>query len=358
VASATSPNTPATAGDANPIRSFSPSGSFFPMGLTNSGPIVAFNSRDADHMGDIWLADLQKGTMTRTYQAAAAHEVFWLRIDGGRLVWLEYRHAADDGSGSVAEWWIRTRSLLGGTISDVAHDTVARDRPFPFIVRALGDRLAEALKEPDGTIQIDVRSAATGRVTVSVPVAETLYDVALAGSDAVLWSAGTNVPELQTIKDLHLYRWSSPRGTVKVADGAFAVRADGQWAAWITDMQASTGATGHPVAPSLSLAGSPFSDGRLVPGSNAAAVKAINGFDTVDGWVAWSADVATGANTGTRLMMIGPGWTTARTLSDRAGTPWVSLGGGWVAWYHEGDGGPDPDSVFGLDLATAAQSSP
>jgi hypothetical protein len=327
------------------------------MGLTNSGPLVAFNSRDGDHMGDIWLADLQKGTMTRTYQAPAAHEVFWLRIDSGRLIWLEYRHA-NGGSGPVAEWWIRTRNLPPGAVSDIAHGLVADDQPFPFIVRVLGDRLAEALREPDGGVQIEIRSASTGKVSVALPVAQSLYDLALAGDDTLMWSVGTNVPENQTIRDMHLYRWTPRTGTVGIADGAFTIRADGQSAVWLTDTKASAGATGHPVSPTLSTAVFPFSVGSPVPASNAGAVTAIGGFDTADRWLAWSSDVASGSGDQSPLMILGPGWAAPRLLSDRAGTPWVSLGGGWLAWYHEGTGDDDPDSVSGLDLSAIRGSLP
>jgi hypothetical protein len=44
-----------------------------------------------------------------------------------------------------------------------------------------------------------------------------------------------------------------------------------------------------------SMAVFPFCAGSRVPDSNAGVVTAIDGFDTADGWLAWSSNVASGS---------------------------------------------------------------
>jgi hypothetical protein len=337
-------------GVASRIRSVTPSGEFFPMGLSNSGPQVVFNSRDADHMGDVWLADLQNGTMTRIYRAPAGNEVYWLRLDGGRLVWLEYRHST---AGPVAEWWIRARDMATGRESVLAHDVVALDRPFPYIVRVLGDRLAEGIRGQDGGVRIEVRSINSEDPLIETPVKGVLYDMALAGDDMLLWSAGTDVPEYQTVKDLHLYRKTPHSSAIEIGAGAFRIRADQQAAAWETDKTASEQATGHPADPQLTVAPAPFLKGRPAP-TPVDRVAALDGFDTADGWLAWCVETASAAGRGAALLLSGPGWGSAQQLPLSVDTPWVSLGGGWLAWYVEG-GDDVPDAIYGLELSTVGQ---
>jgi hypothetical protein len=253
-----------------------------------------------------------------------------------------------------------SRDLATSKAVEIASGTNRRlqaNSAVPPIVRVDGDRIAYT--EEDATTarpfgwKIVVRSLASGRVERTYLTAQSVYAMALSGSD-VLYTEGLvdqGVGFMYRTR-LMLATPNEPAGAW-IADDAFEVAFRGSRFAWDADPGSSQGQLGMAQHPQVMTA---TVDSRTpVPASYPAAGK-IQGSvwpTTGDDLVAWSDDEGTDpTTTGNRLGVWAPGRGAFALEPAHAIAP-ILGGDGWLTWYD--DSAPGIAAVIhGVQVSTLA----
>jgi hypothetical protein len=310
-----------------------------PLQLTNDGPVVAFNARDFANERNLWLGDLRSGPIPLAYVAPETPgkkvDIWWPQLAGGQLVWIEYAHSGPDVQTSVASWTVKRMDVSSKSVTAVAQDHLPGFGGKKYVdkIRWDGHTLAVGEALANDSWQIELWSL-SGAVQYTIPVDDTLYDMALTDS-GIIYSAGVPEPANDAIGRMRLFRWTPESGSVQIGAGAFNVAASGSTAAWLSDPDASANSTGYPISQRVVTAQSPFTTG--VPISPAPSAGGTAGVDAVacgSGFVLWMEVEGPRATGRDVLTAWHPGWSAPVQIVTDGDLVGLSVRNGWIVWFE------------------------
>ncbi len=333
------------------------------LSITNDGPNVAFNARDAGDSGNLWYGDLRTGSVKVVYKATEAKgavtDIWTPQLAAGKLLWIEDVHDGDSTSDPVKAWSLKTMDIASGTVTELAHDDMPKygGRMYADSIKFDGKRIAVLEALADGTWRIEVRDL-SGTVQGYAAVPGDPYDFALT-SDGLLFTSGTQDPVSGAVGHMHLWRWTVGSGTKAIGTDSYQVNSDGGLAAWVLDPDASKNVNGWFRDQRLYAAASPFTAPKAIsPVLSATGTMGLDGMAVGSGTVAWWERESYVDQAWLDVLTLWqPGWSSPIQVDTGGSSSYfVSANAGWLVWTEEdGRGSADQkERVRGIPLSVLA----
>jgi hypothetical protein len=328
------------------------------------GPRVVFDSFNEEYNQNLYLADLQSGSLEVLASVPQpGWEIWEPDISEDRVVWTEYRYDDPANYAGSLTFRLMARNLADDTSMELAsgvHTRLEGIGAIPPVIRVDGNKVAYAIEHtrpghPLGW-RVTLQSLISGEVERSFDTDLDLYKLDLSEGN-VVYSEGQADLEISYKYGLRLML-STPDhpNPVEIARDAYDVAISGERFAWMSDPAAGSARSPMPIHPVIMTA--TVSDHTPIqvsittsapepPPAGWGPPRFGGMFPAVgEGLVAWhdkQTDALTWAGQLDRLPVWDSRTGVAYQLEPAAEPLFVQLAGGWLTWFT--DISPDGETV-------------
>jgi hypothetical protein len=321
------------------------------------GPRVVFDALSEKDAPNLYLADLERGTLEVAASVTKAQwEVWEPDISADWIVWTQYRYDHPASHSGALSFQVEAKNLASSTAHEVTsgvHVRLEGGQAIPPLIRVDGDQVVYAVEHtrpghPLGW-RIMLQSLTSGDVERTFDTDLDLYQLDLSEGN-VLYSEGQADLEASYKYGLRLMLSTADHpDPVQIAHDAYDLSISGDRFAWMSDPQAAE--SPMPVRPVIMTATVSDPTPRQVSVTTTAPASPPPGWGrprlggmfpaTGGGLVAWQDRQTDGLTWDGQLDRL-PLWDSRSGVGyqlEPAPDPlFVRLEGGWLTWYTDFDG--------------------